>query len=245
MLIGAFVAEVLAPERRTIIETSSGLKFYADPLSNFGSNLVKMRVYEKETEQIIREHLFEHESFLDVGANEGYFSVLAASIIGSDGYVAAVEPQSRLCEIIKINLALNGMKGNLFNAALGGAKGDRCHLHLYPSLNTGASSMLKKPRFYRKRETAIFADPLELLGRQGSFAFVKVDVEGYEGEVVKALQPLLQSGRIRTLFIDYHASILHAFGIDPAAIERTILRSGMSLEGKPAGYSGYRLYLRN
>lgn len=245
MIIGDFVADLLAPERRTIIETISGLKFYADPLSNFGLDLVRTQRYEEETEQIIREHLSQHESFLDVGANEGYFSVLAASLVGPEGYVAAVEPQSRLCDIIRINLALNGAQGSIFNAALGGANGEHYHLHLYPSLNTGASGALRKPRLYRRKERATFADPLAMLGNQSSFAFVKVDVEGYEGAVIKSLLPLLQGGKIRTLLIDYHASILQSADIDPRAIERTILDSGMSLEGIPTAYSGYRLYIRN
>lgn len=245
MILGALAADLFAPERRTIIETLSDLKFYADPLNNLGSNLLKYRVYESDTETIIREHLFAGENFLDVGANEGYFSVLAASIVGAGGYVASIEPQSRLCDIIRINLALNGMSGTIFNAAFGGAKSDHCYLNLYPSLNTGASSVFRKPRLYRRRELASFADPLEVLGSEGSFAFVKVDVEGYEGAVVKSLLPLLQSEKIRTLLIDYHASILQSAGIDPVSIERTILDSGMSLERSSGHYSGYRLYFRN
>ncbi len=244
MVVGAFVANLLASERRTIVEASSGLKYYVDPLSNLGCSLVKTRRYEAETEEMIREHLTQKESFLDVGANEGYFSVLAASIVGPSGYVAAVEPQSRLCDIIRINFGLNGTTGTVLNAALGGVKGEHCQLNLYPSLNTGASSIFRKPRLYRRIETAAFADPLEILGSHSSFAFVKIDVEGYESEVVASLQPLLQSGRIRTLLIDYHASILHAEGIDPRAIERTILDSGMFLKSGSAEYSGYRLYLK-
>jgi hypothetical protein len=58
MIFGAFVADFLAPDRRTIIETKTGLKFLADPLSNFGESLVRECQYEPETEQIIREHLF-------------------------------------------------------------------------------------------------------------------------------------------------------------------------------------------
>jgi FkbM family methyltransferase len=183
-------------------------------------------------------------SFLDVGANEGYFSVLASTIVGTQGYVAAIEPQSKLCEIIRINTALNGAEVEIFNAAFGGAKGDTCELNLYPSLNTGAASVVRSLRFYRRVESANFVDPVEILGGRDSFAFVKVDVEGYEREVVKSLLPLLQGGRIRMLLLDYHAPILHANGIDPSAIEKTIFNSGMSLKEEPTEYSGYRLYSR-
>lgn len=36
MLVGAFVADLLAPDRRAIINTKIGLRFYVDPLANLG-----------------------------------------------------------------------------------------------------------------------------------------------------------------------------------------------------------------
>ncbi len=245
MVVGAFVADLLVPERRTIIENDSGFRFFADPLSNLGEELIKAKTYEPETEQIFRNHLFENDSFLDVGANEGYFSVLAASIVGPGGYVSAVEPQSRLCEIIEINLGLNGVQGKVSNAALGGAKGDHCELYLYPSLNTGAASVVRKPRLYRSVETSVFVDPADLLGSRDSFSFAKVDVEGYEDNVVRCLLPLLKAGKIQTMLVDYHASILHARGVDPATIELMIVGAGMRAIGDRGSFSGYRLYSRN
>ncbi len=244
MILGAFFADFLAPERRTIVETEAGIKYYIDPLSNFGRCLLAHGHYELETEQILRQHLSEHDSFMDVGANEGYFSVLAASIVGSHGYVAAVEPQSRLSEIIRINLALNHVQGNVFRGALGGSKGDSRELYLSPSLNTGFSSLSSRPRFSRRSEIVNFVDPIEVLAGRDSFALVKVDVEGFESEVVDALLPLIEGAQIQALLLDYHAPILQAREIDPVAIERKILDAGMSLDRSDGGFSGYRLYIK-
>jgi FkbM family methyltransferase len=244
MVIGAFFADALSPDRRTIVEAKSGALYFVDPLSNIGQCLVDSGSYELETEQILREHLAERDSFLDVGANEGYFSVLAASIVGTDGYVASVEPQSRLSEIIRINLALNGLQANIFHAALGGTKGDHRELHLSPSLNSGFSSLSSRPRFSRRSETVNFIDSAETLAGRPGFAVVKVDVEGFENEVVDSLLPLIEKGQVRALVVDYHASLLQARGIEPAAIERKILDAGMSFDGNSEGFSGYRLYIR-
>lgn len=43
-------------------------------------------------------------TFLDVGANVGYFSVLAARSVGADGRVIAVEPEARNLELLRANL---------------------------------------------------------------------------------------------------------------------------------------------
>lgn len=242
MILGAFVAGALAPERRTILQTASGSKYFIDPLGNLGRTLVDDRCYEPETEQIIRDHLSDGGSFLDVGANEGYFSVLAALIVGDGGYVAAVEPQSRLNEIIEINLALNSTRASVFCGALGGPGGCSREIYLSPALNTGYSSLLYRPRFTRQSETVSFIDPGELLGGRGAFDLAKVDVEGFEDEVIESLIPLIERGQILTLLLDYHEAILKARGVAPANLERKVLDRGMSLVGNASGYSGYRIY---
>jgi FkbM family methyltransferase len=243
MVIGAFFADLLAPSRRTIVQTDDGLSYFVDPLSQFGRTLVNDGRYELETEQLIREHLAAGDSFLDVGANEGYFSVLAASVVGATGYVAAVEPQSRLSEIIRINLGLNGANGTVFHGALGGTKGERIELFHSPALNTGYSSVLKRPKFTRSSETVMFLDPAELLGGREAFALVKVDVEGFEDGVVRSLLPLLRQRKVKALLLDYHAPILASRGVDPVAIERGVLDAGMKLVGEYEGFGNYRLYV--
>jgi FkbM family methyltransferase len=245
MALAAWLANVVGPERRTIVQTSAGAKYFVDPLSLLGQSLVDDGCYEPETEAIFRKHLSEGGHFLDVGANEGYFTVLAASIVGPLGYVASVEPQSRLAEIIQVNLSLNGLQANIFRGALGGQKGSSHELYLSPALNNGYSSLLKRPRFTRRSETITFVDPMALMQGEDGFALAKVDVEGFESEVVQSLLPLMERGKIRALLLDYHASILESRGIVPADIERKILGAGMILKGEPTGYSGFRLYARN
>ncbi|WP_263379669.1 FkbM family methyltransferase [Granulicella paludicola] len=252
MVVGAFVADVLAPQRRTIVTAENGLQYFIDPLSQLGRCLLRDGHYELETEEILREHLREGDAFLDVGANEGYFSSVAASIVGPTGYVAAVEPQSRLAEVIQINLALNGCvvgvdgaEAKVFHGALGGAKGESTKLFLSPSLNTGYSSVLKRPRFSRRSETVTFVDPAELLHGRQEFALVKVDVEGFEDQVMQSLLPMIRMGQIRTLLLDYHASILEERGVDPAALQQTVTGAGLELVGEYEGFGDYRLYRRS
>ncbi len=48
-------------------------------------------------------------TFVDAGANEGLFSLLAARLVGSDGHVIAVEPSPRELRRLKSNIELNKM----------------------------------------------------------------------------------------------------------------------------------------
>ena len=48
-------------------------------------------------------------TFVDVGANWGYFTLLAAHRVGPAGRVVALEPDPRLFALLRANLAANGI----------------------------------------------------------------------------------------------------------------------------------------
>ena len=245
MSLGAVVADLVAPERRKIISTDHGFCFYADSLSQLGGTLLSEGHYEQSTEQLLRSHLRPGDAFLDIGANEGYFTTVGASLVGDTGYVAAVEPQSRLAEIITINLALNKVKATLFQGALGGDPGQQADLFYSPSLNTGYSSLVEKPVMTRKKEAVPFVDPSSLLGSRSFFSLAKIDVEGFEAEVIQSLMPLLQQGLIHCMLLDYHADVLARRNINPTDIENSIFSTGMTLLSSESGYTGFRVYARS
>lgn len=242
MSLGALFANMLSPERRTLVETNAGLRLYADPLNQLGQSLVANGNYETDTEQTLLTYLKPGDAFLDVGANEGYFAAFAGLRVGPNGYVAAVEPQSRLAEIIQINAALNASPTRLFQGALGGSAGQSHVLFNSPVLNTGSSSLVRRPRLTRRHETVTFIDPQTLWNGREFFALAKVDVEGFEGEVIESLLPMMKNGQIKALTLDYHADVLKARGVDPTSIERGILGVGWKLIRAEEGYTGFRIY---
>jgi hypothetical protein len=81
--------------------------FYADPVSNFGLRILRDGYYEPEMTNSILSLLDEGDQFIDLGGNEGYFSVLAARKVGPTGRVLCIEPQQRLWEAIVKNLSIN------------------------------------------------------------------------------------------------------------------------------------------
>ena len=72
--------------RRTVIETPLG-QFWIDPVSNLGRALSQEGVYEPGMQQTLSRFLKTGGVFIDLGANEGYFAVLAAKAVGADGRV--------------------------------------------------------------------------------------------------------------------------------------------------------------
>jgi len=134
--------------------------------------------------------------FVDVGANIGYFSLLASRLVGPAGQVVAVEASPSIFRRLDQNLALNRADNiRALNVAASETRGE-LRLFRAPAANLGASSIFREAGF--EDEGAVEARPLpEILTREeGERArIIKIDVEGAEKSVVGGLLPLLRSGR--------------------------------------------------
>jgi len=245
--LGSMLVKLLSPEnRRRIIPTSNGLRIYADPFTHLGRALLDHGTLEADTENVFRAHLQPGGVFLDIGANEGYFSALAGRLVGPNGYVIAVEPQSRLRDIIELNLRINDIRRyRIYSNAFGGQEGAEGRINLWPTQNTGASGLVRSYRFSRATETITFVSLERIFAESGidHVDFVKVDVEGFEGDVVRYLVPHLRRQRVGTLFLDYHRSILERNGVDPRDIHQEIVSAGYRIvAGDASKLDSYCLY---
>ncbi len=82
-----------------------------------------------------KHHAFQHflrpgDYCIDVGANKGDFSLLAAKLVGPEGQVLTFEPESHNCRWIRKSIRINGYCNiNLFEIALSHENGN-AQLHL-------------------------------------------------------------------------------------------------------------------
>jgi len=75
--LGIFLKWLLRVRR---LETEAqGIKLWVDPASNFGKRVLREGNYESELTAAVGELLQPGQTFVDVGANEGWFSMLAAN----------------------------------------------------------------------------------------------------------------------------------------------------------------------
>lgn len=63
---------------------------------------------EEDVTSFLLTHVTEGMTFIDVGANLGYFSLLAATLVGPSGQVHAFEPARGTCEILRHNTRRHG-----------------------------------------------------------------------------------------------------------------------------------------
>ena len=89
----------------------SGWQMYVNPNDNNVSDVIfQTGVWENSSTKIVREELKEGDVFIDCGAYIGYYTCLAATIVGEKGLVIAFEPSPRHFAYLRKNVELNGFK---------------------------------------------------------------------------------------------------------------------------------------
>jgi FkbM family methyltransferase len=120
-------------------------------------------IYEAQMTKLVQLLLAPSDVFIDIGGNEGYFSVIASSRVSNEP-VHCVEHQSRLLSILHKNFELNGSKVILHETSISDEDG---HLDLFlrtptnrriqhaPPLEVGITSgggSIHNPRFVLSEE---------------------------------------------------------------------------------------------
>lgn len=225
--LGAFLKFLLRVSRREY--AFDGQNMWLDPASDLGVRLLAEGDYEPAMGRCLRELLKAGDTFLDVGANEGWFSILAARLVGSGGRVFCVEPQERLWPVILHNLALNRLTNCVLLPYAISSNPGSAALTLTPTMNSGASTLVPSTRqsLWRKQRVVTTAlDSIAELRRGPNVSLAKVDVEGFEVEVVRSAARLIAERRISRWLIETHPPQLQQLGSSVGELESTLQRHG-------------------
>ncbi len=224
----AVVLKRLLCVRRRVVTTSAG-KFWIDPASDAGQRVATQGHYDTETESLLARFLRAGDTFVDVGANEGFICVPAARLTGPTGRVVAVEPQTRLQPVLERNFALNAVHVETHAIAISDHAGI-AELQLAPDMNnssTGLSAATRYPLRKQPTEMLTLSTLLTRLGIAGPFV-LKMDIESWEHEAILGSPELFRERRVQALFLELHPALLQRRGLDPDAIPRFLSACGYS-----------------
>ncbi|MGH9187323.1 MAG: FkbM family methyltransferase [Acidimicrobiales bacterium] len=126
--------------------------------------------------------------FVDLGANIGYYTLLASSRVGEGGSVIAVEALPQIFELLKKNVVANGLRNvRLVNVAVAGEAGELPIYGAGPE-NRGMSSSV--PHDDWPIEAVVPAAPLDEIltpEERARVKVIKIDIEGGELVVLERL----------------------------------------------------------
>jgi FkbM family methyltransferase len=134
--------------------------------------------YEMHVSRLIDSILQPGDGFLDIGANLGYFSLLAAKAVGGSGHVYAIEPNEHNVKLLEASKRANRFD-NITTIQV--AASDRVEtLFLHASVGNGSTSTLDTANPFSARTVPGLPIDDLLASRKTPVRLIKIDVEGYE-----------------------------------------------------------------
>lgn len=165
--------------------------------------------HETRTLQWLMDRLSPGDAVYDVGANIGIHSVFLAKRVGPSGRVISFEPDTAIADILDDHVRLNGLS-NITVVRM--ALGDRDYqgeLFVDRKIGCGSTSLIMTGNKLPSGTTRVVRGDRAVaeLGLPRPRA-IKVDVEGYEIEVLKGLQDTLRDPGCAYLCCEIHPTLL-------------------------------------
>ena len=140
-------------------------------------------------------YLREGDLFLDIGANIGSYTVIGSGVCRAATW--AFEPDPDAMRALKRNVALNGLEGlvTAYELALGATHGEIPFTIGLDTVNRVAATGERNVRKIRQ-------EPLDALIGAAQPVMIKMDVEGYEEEVLRGAPALLANESLNVIELE-------------------------------------------
>jgi FkbM family methyltransferase len=205
-------------------------QFACSPRSDLFARIAACGFYEPGLVELLRRHVDPQRDFIDVGANIGFYSVLAARLLPGRR-VLAVEPNPEAQRRLAANLARNGVDGSVtvFAGVASDAPGE-AELNLiegmeeYSSLGSIVHAAVAGEA---SKRLAVPAETLDRLVERFGLepGLIKIDVEGAEKLVLDGALETLRRFR-PVILTELSPALLEPMGASAAAIVEQLERLG-------------------
>jgi len=150
--------------------------------------------FESDECEFVRKFVKPGMNVLDIGANQGFYTVLLSKLVGEQGHVLAFEPSGRERNLLQSHLRFNHCRNvRIYDVALGETRGGAT-LYVVNGLDSGCNSLrppdTTSPTSPVKVDLYRLDDLLETAGHT-RVDFIKMDVEGAEWGILKGAEKVL------------------------------------------------------
>lgn len=224
---------------RALTRTVFGHKMFVDTRDiSIAPHLCLDGQWEPQITKVFLETLQEGMNVLEVGANIGYYTVLAATRIGKSGKIYSFEANPEIFEILLHNIAVNGLleRAELINKAVSNKSGT-IKFHTLNRLRGASNITGFSQEILNKYGDEVKVIEVEALSLDEYFNnkdvgidVIKIDAEGSEALILKGMRKLLAHNPHITIISEFAPSFISATGEDPAQFLEEIMSLGFKLK---------------
>lgn len=194
------------------------------------SGALALSLYEPLERAFVRLSCREGTLFVDVGANVGLYTGLAAHYVGAGGRVVSLEPDPVSRIYLEQTIAGNHPERVVLQAVAATARVEQRTLFA-STANRGDNRLT--PHHQGSEEIAVRGVPLDSLLADDDLGdrhlFLKIDVQGGEGDVIAGARASLRRAGSVTLLMEFWPEGLRSAGTDPLELLGSLEDLGLTL----------------
>lgn len=168
------------------------------------------------------------QTIVDVGANLGLYTVLLSRLVGPSGRVISFEPEPGLFELLSQSCELNGCANvKVYPVALGSRESRMPMRRMI--LNAGDNTLGTEGSELFRSEVMVEVAKLDDLAPDLRPDVIKIDVQGWELEVLRGMPRILAGSPKAEIHFEYWPAGLRRAGDSPEALTDWLRHQGYAL----------------
>jgi len=218
---------------KTEFDIDYGLKIYLELSNPFTWDLVLGKDLEKDVKREFSQNINEGDTVIDVGAHIGEYTLLGAKLVGTNGSIISVEPARDTIKSLKENIILNDFKNCLVIEKAVGEKVETKSLYKVSEEDVYGylDQYVKNKKLTMQSEIDVTTiDEIVLSENLNLVNLLKIDVEGFEYEVLLGCNDTLKKNKIKKIIIEIHSEFLKAKGINEDLIYAFLKKHGFKIK---------------
>lgn len=218
--------------KNLIMTEAQGFKIWLDPKDDgVTPHLLLRGVFEEHETKLFKTLIKSGMVVIDIGANIGYYTLMASRLVGPKGRVIAFEPEPHNYELLERNVKANGLNNVMLHKKAVADKSGA--IELFVDSQNYSNPTIGKNRFGERAHKisveSITLDEFVVKELDGAnIDFIKIDVEGAEGHIIKGAQNVLTRQR-PIITMEFWPQALRNAGTEPADLLNKMTEFGFSI----------------
>ena len=202
-IFNAFFMYHLNPKGLLLVDIQ-GSKMYVDSRdTGVAPYLLEWGYYEKNETELFKKIVKKGMVILDIGANIGYYTLLAARLIGAEGKVYAFEPDPYNFSLLNKNVKINGYNNvTTVQKAVFSQSGK---MQLFLDKNNLGGHSLSKANVNKSNSTSTEVTSIDdyFINSKQKIDLVKMDVQGLEMKVIEGMDNVIKENKEIQIILEF------------------------------------------
>lgn len=232
--IGSKIVRIIKEKQsKKWFDVGNDVKMYLDITNPYTWDLINGNEHEDNVKQTFVDNIHEGNTVIDVGANIGEFSLIASKIIGKKGKIISIDPLNQAIIWLNKNYILNNSSNyEILEKAVGDKTGT---MTLYKKNEVSEMGLLDpdivdQTLLPSGEITVDTIDNIISSRNIDNVEMLKIDVEGFEYEVLCGCKNSFKEKKIKKIICEIHSSYLRKKNMDENVIYSMLKKNGFSIK---------------